>query len=497
MLMGRERLRVNVTVLVGQPDPRIVPTFDMPMPQVSLDAVPGDVLYPALRSDATIEQWWELCQGRAPDACVILQPSFDARIEFWAGLRLLLSAGVPVGCFARGVPEAERDAWLLRAYGYDVRAEPVRNPWAQRWSEPRGHGAWAAVAWRFAPRRIPGPDAAFDRAALARAAEAQRSLGHEFEVWNPLAFIGQRVEIPGGPRTDVEGPLVGLPDHHAMSLATGAVWQLEPDGPVPVLGNTALPRGVVDGWPGDDASGFERLLWAVDVFEREFRPREAAAIAAMGLAREEELRDSVSQALQGRASAEEVAAFQRYYEGGGPPTPPTPGSEALFDALRRREWTRAAELVAARAGLANAIDEDGRTPLFHAMRAQHLDLARRLLDLGADPDHLDHEGFAVVHDMAKRDDREPIELLQRYGADLDLPTGLGMTPALLALRYRCWTVLAYLLGQGVDVTKSLLPGASVAEQYNEVDDLPRVLRAEIDRRLGRRHVIPIVPAKAA
>jgi hypothetical protein len=217
----------------------------------------------------------------------------------------------------------------------------------------------------------------------------------------------------------------------------------------------------------------------------------------MGLAREEELRDSVSQALQGRASAEEVAAFQRYYEGGGPPTPPTPGSESLFDALHRREWTRAAELVAVRAGLANAVDEEGRTPLFHAMRAHHLDFARRLLDLGTDPDHLDHEGFAVIHDMAKRDDREPIELLQRYGADLDLPTGLGMTPALLALRYRCWTVLAYLLGQGVDVAKSLLPGASIAEQYNEVDDLPRVLRAEIDRRLGRRHVIPIVPAKAA
>jgi hypothetical protein len=58
-------------------------------------------------------------------------------------------------------------------------------------------------------------------------------------------------------------------------------------------------------------------------------------------------------------------------------------------------------------------------------------------------------------------------------------------------------VLAYLLGQGVDVAKSLLPGASVAEQYNEVEELPRVLRAEIDRRLGRRHVIPIVPAKAA
>jgi hypothetical protein len=496
-LLGRDRLRVNVTVLVGSADPRFVPAADVPVPETTLGAVPGDTLYPALRSEATIPQWWELCRGGAPDACVVMQPNLDRRPEFWSGLRLLHEARVPVGCFARSFAEAERDAWLLRAYGYDVTADAVANPWAQRWAEPRGRGAWAAVAWRFAPSRVPGPGVAIDRAALERAAEAQRSLQHEFEVWNPLEFIGQRVVVPDAQGVGVEGPLVGLPDHHALSLATGHVWQLEPDGPVPVLGNTTLPGEVVQGWPGDAASGFERLLWAVDVFENEFRPREAAAIEAMGLARAEQLKDSVSQALQGRASAEELAAFEGYYLGGEPPTPATPGSDALFEGLRKREWSRAADLVAERREFANAVDEDGRTPLFYAMRASHLDLARRLLDAGADPDRLDHEGFAVVHDMAKRDDRAPIELLERYGADLDRATGLGMTPAVLALRYKCWSVLAYLIARGADLTKSTLPGASVAEQYGEVDDLPRVLRAEIDRRLGRRHVIPIVPAPLA
>ena len=81
------------------------------------------------------------------------------------------------------------------------------------------------------------------------------------------------------------------------------------------------------------------------------------------------------------------------------------------------------------------MDEEGRTPLFHAMAARHYDLARRWLEAGANPDHLDHEGFAVIHDLAKRDEVEPVELLQRHGADLDLGTGLGFTPALLALRY--------------------------------------------------------------
>ena len=90
-------------------------------------------------------EWWDLCQGRAPDACVLMQPRFDTRIGFWKGLRLYHDVNVPVGCFARSVAEAERDTWMLEAYGYSVSPTFHANPWAQRWPESRGHGAWAAV----------------------------------------------------------------------------------------------------------------------------------------------------------------------------------------------------------------------------------------------------------------------------------------------------------------------------------------------------------------
>jgi hypothetical protein len=98
-----------------------------------------------------------------------------------------------------------------------------------------------------------------------------------------------------------------------------------------------------------------------------------------------------------------------------------------------------------------------------------------------------------VHDVAKRDNVQPLELLQRYGADLNLPTGMGFTPAMIALRYGCWPALAFLLAQHVDLRKTTLPGASVAEQYKDVSSLPRVLRREIERQLGRPAFIPIVP----
>lgn len=491
-LLGREGLRVNVTVLVGSAEAVPASRVPYPTPQSSLEDR-GDALYPALRSYDTIAKWWELCQGKAPDACVLMQPDFDHRIDFWTGLRLLHEARVPVGCFARSEAEAERDAWMLSAYGYDVTARTRRNPWAQRWAESRGHGAWGAVAWSFAPGVPPLSSVVVDHRKLERAADAQRFLQHEFEVWNPLEYIGQHIDESRLQGSDAVPPLIGLPDHHALSLATGDVWQMEPDGLVPVFGNTKLPQALLATYPSDTACGFERLLWAVDLYRDEFRPREAAAIEALGMARAEQLKDSISQAFQGRASAAELAAFETYYTGGAAPDAATPGSEPLFDALRKRDWARAEDMLAANEALANAVDEDGRTPLYFALAVDHLDFARRLLDLGADPNHLDHEGFAVVHDMAKREDVGPLELLQRYGADLDLPTGLGMTPALLALRYRRWAVLGYLLGRDVDLRRTTLPGASVAEQYEEVDDLPRVLRAEIDRKLGKRTVIPIVP----
>ena len=358
-LLGREGLRVNVTVLVGSAEAVPASRVPYPTPQSSLEDR-GDALYPALRSYDTIAKWWELCQGKAPDACVLMQPDFDHRIDFWTGLRLLHEARVPVGCFARSEAEAERDAWMLSAYGYDVTARTRRNPWAQRWAESRGHGAWGAVAWSFAPGVPPLASVVVDHRKLERAADAQRFLQHEFEVWNPLEYIGQRIDESRLQGSDAVPPLIGLPDHHALSLATGDVWQMEPDGLVPVFGNTKLPQALLATYPSDTACGFERLLWAVDLYRDEFRPREAAAIEALGMARAEQLKDSISQAFQGRASAAELAAFETYYTGGAAPDAATPGSEPLFDALRKRDWARAEDMLAADEALANAVDEDGR-----------------------------------------------------------------------------------------------------------------------------------------
>jgi len=491
LLLERPNLTVDATVMLWSPEARFAPRPKYSTPHISLDGQPGIVARPATLFEGSVTQWLEGRQGKAPDLCLLMHPSFDERISIWAGLRVLFESRVAVGCFARGMEKVERDAWLLQAHGYEVSPEPQPNPWSRYHPELRGHGAWAAVGWHFEPRSIPPADFAVDVPRLHRAYDAQQFLQHEFEVWNPLQFIGRAQPADGDTSADPE-LFVGMPDHHAVSLRTGEVWALEPDRRIRVDSQIVLPRTILDTYPGENASSFERLLWAVDVYREDFRRREAAALQAQSARQVEHLRMQVAVSLKGKASRAEIEAFTEYYRGGMNPGAATLGSEGLFKTLRIHDWDQAAALIAATPSLVNAEDADGMAPLYYAFRDDHYELARQWLEDGANPNHLDHEGFAVIHDAVKRDDAAPVELLNRYGADLNLGTGMGFTPALLALRYGCWSVLAYLLKQHVDLHRTVLVGASVADQYEHVEGLPRILRSEIEQQLGKRRVIPLV-----
>ena len=490
LLLDRPQLQVSATVILWTHESRFAPPIGYLTPRISLAAHDGVEAIPATMFAGSLTEWLARRCGHPPDLCLLVHPGFDERVPFWAGVRHLLEAGTHVGCLARGPEKVERDAWLLQAYGYDVTPDAKPNPWARYHPELRGHGAWGAVGWRLQPHSIPPPDFAIDTARLQRAYDAQLFLQHEFELWNPLPFIGQVQVVAGDPSADPER-FVGLPDHHAVSLQTGEIWALEPEGRVPAAGNISLAPEVRATFPGEHAHSFERVLWAVEVYDEQFRRREAAAMPVVDAKHAEQVRERVERFLQGKVSQEEVDAFTEYYRGGMQPSTATPGSETLFGALRRRDWNKAAALTAESPWLVNARCEEGRTPLFYAMNARHYELARRWLERGAEPNHLDYEGFAAIHDAAKRDDTTAVELLHRNGADLDLGTGLGFTPALLALRYGCWTVLAYLLAQGVDLRKTAIAGAAVEDQYESIAGLPRVLRSEIERQLGRRRIIPI------
>lgn len=92
-----------------------------------------------------------------------------------------------------------------------------------------------------------------------------------------------------------------------------------------------------------------------------------------------------------------------------------------------------ARLLAARADTA-ARDQDGRTPLHHAVAAGHLAITRCLLAAGADIHAGDDQGRSPLHLACARFDADNpiVHELRRAGADPDRADADGITPAMLS-----------------------------------------------------------------
>ncbi len=94
-------------------------------------------------------------------------------------------------------------------------------------------------------------------------------------------------------------------------------------------------------------------------------------------------------------------------------------------------------------------DAEGRTLLMEAVLERRLDLARILLEHGADPARADREGATALHFAAQAHLPEMAQLLLDRGAPVDAADHLGQTPLFRALStYRgeaegaaIWTLL--------------------------------------------------------
>lgn len=131
----------------------------------------------------------------------------------------------------------------------------------------------------------------------------------------------------------------------------------------------------------------------------------------------------------------------------------------LTAAIRLGDLTMVSQLLSASPELAVARVHGGRTPL-HVVTdwpgyfPNGPQVARRLLDAGADPDALT-EGKGVpespLHWAASTDDLEVAEVLIDAGADLDTPGGSIGTPLDNAVGYGCWNVARLLVDRGARV----------------------------------------------
>jgi len=105
----------------------------------------------------------------------------------------------------------------------------------------------------------------------------------------------------------------------------------------------------------------------------------------------------------------------------------------------------------------DAVDTGGRTPLVYAITCQggHVDIAKYLLDQGANPDNVDIQGFTPLHEAAKKGHCEIVELLLSRGAYVDPFSTNHGTPLHVATEHKQDGAMKILLDHHADCNKIL------------------------------------------
>jgi len=142
----------------------------------------------------------------------------------------------------------------------------------------------------------------------------------------------------------------------------------------------------------------------------------------------------------------------------------------FFEACALGDQARAAELLAADPALANQHSGDGFTGLGYACFFGHSDLARLLLEGGADPNLAARNalGVAPLHSAVATGSPALIELLLARGANPNAEEGNGMTPFHTAAGHGNREIIALLLAAGAAPGHKARDGrtpADIARQY--------------------------------
>ncbi len=91
------------------------------------------------------------------------------------------------------------------------------------------------------------------------------------------------------------------------------------------------------------------------------------------------------------------------------------------------------------------------TPLHSAAASRSLEIARMLLEHGADPNARQNDDFTPLHEAAANGQLELVELLLAHGADINLSQKPGQTALAFAQQAGHPEVVSFLLSRGASV----------------------------------------------
>lgn len=128
--------------------------------------------------------------------------------------------------------------------------------------------------------------------------------------------------------------------------------------------------------------------------------------------------------------------------------------------------------------LVNSRDSLGRTPLYWAARADHIEVCEVLLANGADINAATPDGWTPLHTAVYNRKSKAVELLVSKGVDVNVKNGDGETPLHWAARRGKRNMIELLIAKGAKIDARDNNGQTPLD-WAEDDDI-----AELLRRLG-------------
>lgn len=147
----------------------------------------------------------------------------------------------------------------------------------------------------------------------------------------------------------------------------------------------------------------------------------------------------------------------------------------LLDAVFYRKYDEINRLIGEADNMDTEVDRDGRTPLINAAAMKENDVARLLLEHGADVNFQDSVGYSSLHFASRDHNLELMMLLIDYDTDIELRDDWGNTSLSNAVYYRTpqrLEAIRLLLDHGADPDLKNNYGVSPRSLSESSPDLP-------------------------
>ena len=123
----------------------------------------------------------------------------------------------------------------------------------------------------------------------------------------------------------------------------------------------------------------------------------------------------------------------------------------FFDAIRKGDLKKIKELLNKQPNLMQIVDERGSTPLLLATYYGHLEVAKFILENGAEVDAKDSSGNTALMGVCFKGYKEIAEVLVRSGANVNHVNSMGATSLIYAATFNQVGIAKILLENGADI----------------------------------------------